>query len=160
MVAAGTPFSCRHLSALGGNACVQGGRIRIAARPGVGIAACSGVPRDARLVMRVLPERDCAGFGLRLRAADSFDSGYGLHLAPCEGVARLNDQWILGVDGLDQPFGLEIVLRDDIIDVCIDGRRTLIDRCPERHGDRVLLYGQDADVTFEVMEIATLPAQR
>ena len=49
------------------------------------------------------------------------------------------------------------ILRDDIIDVCIAGGRTLIDRCPERRGDKLLLYTQDSVVTFEVVEIAVLP---
>jgi len=57
-----------------------------------------------------------------------------------------------------RPYGgLEIALRDDIIDVCIDGSRTLIDRCPERRGDKLLLYAQDSAVTFEVVAIAALP---
>jgi hypothetical protein len=41
--------------------------------------------------------------------------------------------------------------------VCIDRRRTIIDRCPERHGDRVLFYGQDSEVAFEGIEVARLP---
>ena len=114
---------------------------------------------DARLAIRIVPGPGCGGYGVRLRAGDTFDSGYGLHFSPYERVVRLNDQAIYGVVGLDQPFGLEMVMRDDIIDVCIDGRRTLIDRCPERHGDRVLLYGLDTNVTFEAVEVAALPAR-
>jgi hypothetical protein len=40
--------------------------------------------------------------------------------------------------------------------VCIDQRRTIIDQCPEKRGDRVYLYGQDAEVRFEVSEVAAL----
>ena len=88
---------------------------------------------------------------------ETFDSGYDLRFSPHDRVASLNEQWIYGVDGLDRPFSLEIVLRDDIIDVCIDGHRTLIDRCPEQRGGRMLLYAQDSEVAFEVAEIAALP---
>jgi hypothetical protein len=158
MVPAGEPLSI-DVSALGANTSVEGGRVHIAARPGLGVAACSGVPRDARLAIRIVPQPDCGGFGLRLRAGDTFDTGYGLHLSPYERVVRLHDQAIFGVDQLDEPFTLEIVLSDDIIDVCIGRQRTLIDRCPERHGDKVLLYGQDGDVIFEVAEVAALPAR-
>ena len=157
MTPAGEPLSALHLSALGAGTSVEGHQIHVAVRPGLAAAAGSGVPPNSRLVIRVVPQPDSPGFGLRLRAADTFDTGYGLHFSPYEGVAILHDQRIFGVDGLDRPFALEIVLKDDIIDVCIDNRRTLIDRCPERCGDRVLLYGQDSDVTFEVVEIAALP---
>ena len=51
---------------------------------------------------------------------------------------------------------LEVVLWDDIIDVCIDGYRTLIDRCPERRGTKVLVYAEDSEVTFEMVEIRAL----
>lgn len=153
----GEPLSVLHLSALGADAMVEGRQIHIAARQGLGVAACSDVPLNSRLHVRICPQPGSAGFGLVLRAGERFDSGYDLHFSPYERVASLNDQRIFGVDGLDRPFALDIVLKQDIIDVCIDRRRTLIDRCPERHGDRVLFYGQDSDITFHEVEIASLP---
>jgi len=157
MTPAGEPLSALRLSAVGADARVEGRRIHIAARQGLAVAACSGIPRRARLSILVFPQPGATGFGLRLRAAGSFDTGYDLHFSPCDGVARLRDQWLFGVNGLDRPFALEVVLRNDIIDVCIDDRRTLIDRCPEWRGDRMLFYGQDSDVAFEVVEVAALP---
>ena len=156
MIPAGESLSALHLSPLGADTSVCGRQVHVAARQGLAAAACSGVPRHARLAIRVNPGPDSPDFGLRLRAADTFDSGYDLRFSPGEGVARLGDQWISGVDGLDRPFVLEIVLKDDIIDVCIDRRRTLIGRCPEQRGDRMIFYGQDSDVAFEVVEIAAL----
>ena len=153
----GEPLSAMNMSALDADTRVEGRRIHAATRQGLAVAGCSGIPRNARLAIRVLPQPGSLGFGFRLRAGETFDSGYDLDFSPYDRVARLHDQWIYGVDGLDRPFSLEIVLRDDIIDVCIDGRRTLIDRCPERRGDRMLLYAQDSGVTFEVAEIAALP---
>jgi hypothetical protein len=97
------------------------------------------------------------GFRLHLGAGQTLDSGYGLHFSPYAQVAKLEQQWQLGVQGLDQPLALEIVLWDNIIDVCIDGRRTLIDRCPGQRGTRVLFYAEDSAVTFDVVEIAALP---
>jgi hypothetical protein len=157
MVPSGRQLSTLRLRALGEDVRVEGGRIHIVARQGLGAAVCSGVPLDAHLRIRLLPQPDAVGFGLRLRATDTFESGYDLHLAPQDRVARLNDQWLLGVDGLDHPFDLDVVLQDDIIDVCIDERRTLIDRCPERRGEQLFMYAQDSDVAFEVLEIAALP---
>ena len=62
------------------------------------------------------------------------------------------------MDGLDEPFTLVVVLKDDIIDVCIDDRRTLIDRCPEQRGDRIRLYAQDSAVMFDAVTLGALPS--
>jgi beta-fructofuranosidase len=156
MIPAGRPLPALRLAPLGAGASVAGRRISVSSRLGLGVAACAGVPCNVRLSLRVSPEPASAGFGLRLRAGAEFDSGYDLHLAPHEGIVNLNDQRVTGVQGLDRPFTLEVVMKDDIIDVCVGGHTTLIDRCPERRGDRVLFYGQDSAVTFEAVEIAEL----
>lgn len=135
---------------------IMGKTIQIGAHQGLAAAACASVPRNARIVMRVLPSRDAGGFGARLRPGARFDTGYGLHIAPYDRIVTLATQAITGVTGLNKPFTLEIVLKDDIIDVCIDRRRTLLDRCPEQRGDTLLLYAEDAAVTFEIIEFAAL----
>ena len=152
----GEPLPALHLSALDAGTKVEGRSVH-AARQGLAAAVCPGIPRNARLAIRVLPRAPSPDFGLRLRVGETFDTGYDLRFSPDDRVTSLNDQSIYRVDGLDRPFSLEIVLREDIIDVCIDGRRTLIDRCPEQRGDRMLLYAQDSEVAFEVAGIAALP---
>jgi len=127
MTPSGKTLSSLHLSALDTDTRIEGRTIHIAARQGLAAAQCSGVPNNAHLVIRVHPQPGSFEFGLRLWAARTFDSGYDLCFSPRDRVARLQHQMIFGVDGLDQPFALEIVLKGDIIDVCIDGRRTIID---------------------------------
>jgi beta-fructofuranosidase len=139
----------------GGGGCDRS-RVRLSAREGLAAAVIDGVPRDARLTVRLSPLEGIAGFGLRLRAAGAFDSGYELHFAPDDRVVRLNREVIYGVTGTDRPFDLEIVLKGDLIDVCIDGRRTVIDRCPGRAGDRVFLYAHDGAVMFDVPDVVAL----
>jgi len=156
MTPTGEPSTTHHLSALGSDAEVDGSQVRLTAPQGLAAAVCSGLPHDAHLVFRVSPQPDATGFGLRLGAADTLDTGYDLSFSPHDGVAGLHGQRISGIDGLDQPFALQIVIRDDIIDVCIDDRRTLINRCPERSGDRVYFHGQDSNVVFEIVEIVSL----
>ncbi len=130
----------------------SGQQIHLPCREGIAIAEWSNFPLNARIKLRVHPQSEATGFGLRLRA-DEFDSGYDLHVAPYEKIVRLNDQWIYGVEKLSTSFVLEIVLYNDIIDVCIDNRRTLIDRCIEHKGTYVYFYGQDSSVKFEVLEV-------
>ncbi len=156
MVPAGSALPDPAIRRLGKEAGWDGRRVRPAAHEGLAAAVLDGVPHDVRLTLRVAPVAGAAGFGLRLRAAEGFDSGYELHVAPHAGVVRLNEQLIYGVTGLDLPFDLEIVLIGDLIDVCIDGRRTVIDRCPERSGERVFLYALEGEVTFDVAEVVAL----
>lgn len=156
MAPRGSSISHPRLSAYGAETTIDGRRIRISARRGLGAAACSGVPQDLRLLIRVEPSPDACDYGLRLRAGEAFGSGYDLHFFAAHRIACLGEQRIVGVDGLDKPFTLEIILKGDIIDVCIDDRRTLIDRCPEQYGQQLFLYAQDSEVTFEVVEIQAL----
>jgi beta-fructofuranosidase len=117
-------------------------------------AACvAGIPNDIYLTARVSPAPGSALFGLRLKGTGDFQSGYDLCFRPFENRVDLLDQTISCVDGLDRPFGLEIVLKGDIIDVCIDQRRCLINRCPELQGDALFLFARDAGVTFDNLEI-------
>jgi len=46
-----------------------------------------------------------------------------------------------------------VIVRDEIIDVCVDQRRALINRVPDVHGDRQCVCGQDGRVTFDAIEV-------
>jgi hypothetical protein len=155
MVPRGAPAGAIQIEPCGPGAGVDGRRVHIDARHGLAAASCRGVAHDARLKIRVSPLCPTAGFGLRLRADEgsAFDSGYALNFAPHEAAATLNQQRITALEGLDRPFDLEIVMKDDIIDVCIDNRRTLVDRCPQRREEMMLLYGQDGQVDFQIAEV-------
>ena len=138
---AGTPIAAPALAAVGPDARVAGRCVHLAPRQGLATATLDGVPPRARLRLRVTPAPGAAGsFGLRLRAADTFDSGYDLAFAPVAATVNLRDQWLYAVRGLDQPFTLEVVLHDDILDVCVDRRRTVLDRAGERRGARLFFY--------------------
>jgi len=60
------------------------------------------------------------------------------------------------VDALDTPCRLGIILKDEIIDVCVGERRTLAVRYPERRGDRVVLFAHNADVRFRDVGVRPL----
>jgi hypothetical protein len=93
---------------------------------------------------------------LWLRASGALERGYALRAKPYEQRVALNRQALHSVDGLEQPFTLDIVMRGSIIDVCIDGRRCLVDRCPEQHGDRLALYVRNGRVAFEDLFVRPL----
>lgn len=130
--------------------------IHIEAIEGLSAAMVENVPRNIHLRLNVKPTPNSADFGLWLRGSGSFETGYQLHILPYEQKVILNQQSISCVEGLNKPFSLEIIVKDDIIDVCVDERRCLVDRCPELQGDRIFFFCQNGEVTFDSIEIAPL----
>jgi hypothetical protein len=131
-------------------------RVSLRNRDGLAAARCSEIPHDARLTMRVSPQPGMGSFGLRLCAEDTFETGYELLLQPPEKAVRLAGQTLLGVDGLESGFSLEVVLQGELADVCIDGRRTLVDRWPQRHGRGLFLFGLNAEVEIHNLRVEDL----
>ncbi len=134
----------------------SGDSVRIAALQGLEAGMIAGVPRNVRLTVNVIPQAPSADFGLWLRGAGQMETGYQLHCLPYERKVTLNQQVLTCVDGLDQPFTLDIILKDDIIDVCVDDRRCVIDRCPQLLGDHLFLVCENGVVTFESLRICPL----
>ena len=47
-------------------------------------------------------------------------------------------------------------MKDDIIDVCVNERRCLIDRCPQLRGDRLVFFCQNGSAAFDAVEVRAL----
>jgi beta-fructofuranosidase len=137
----------------------EAGRITLKALLGLTVGAVTGVAHNAYIRLQVRPQAGVGQFGLRLRGVGAFEGGYDLAFLPLERMVRLGSETIHAVDGLDQPFTVEIVLHDEIIDVCIDGRCCIVNRCPERRGDRLFFFAQDTGVVFEQVEVRPLVHQ-
>ena len=113
-----------------------------------------------RLALRVLPQSGASAFGLCLRASGNYASGHELRFEPWRQKVSLRPpdansvdehprSSLYDVDGLDRPFTLEVIVQDDIVDVCVDGRRTLVCRVTDLDGDRLFLFAHNAEVAFE-----------
>ncbi len=132
------------------------GQVRLQAEEGLEVAMLSGIPENAYLSATVRSNAQAALFGLCLKGAGQLQSGYDLRFLPFESRVELFDQAITSVDGLSNTFTLEVVLKDDLIDVCIDQRRCIINRCPELHGDRLFFYAHNATVVFDAIVVRPL----
>jgi beta-fructofuranosidase len=135
-------------SALTRGITIAGNEIELEASAGFAVALTQDLPRNFSFSATVTARQKTGSFGLRLRGSGDFADGYDLRFAPPAASVELHSVALAAVDGLDQPFSLQIVLHDDIIDVCIDHRRCLVNRCPERDGDRLFLFCQGNFVTF------------
>lgn len=131
-------------------------QLTINAWQGLESLAVVDLPQNYYMRLRIRPEAGSSTLGLRLRGEEHFANGYDLSFHLPERIVKLHNETLYAVDGLDQPFSLEIIVKDDIIDVCVDNRRCIVNRCPELKGDRLFFFAHNAAVTFEEIEIRPL----
>jgi hypothetical protein len=118
------------------------------------VVAFSGMPGDFRLRCRVLPKGGSGvRFGLGLRGSGRLERQYDLACEPGLRRITLADQEIDNVQEIAQPFEIEVVCQKDIVDVCIDQRRCLINRLPELRGDCLFFFCENGSVTFDQINI-------
>ena len=71
-------------------------------------------------------------------------------------MVRLGNTNIKAVDGLDKTIKDDIILNHDIIDVCIDNRRCIVNRTPEQKGGFLWFYAKHGHVKFKSIKISPL----
>jgi hypothetical protein len=62
------------------------------------------------------------------------------------------------VTGLDRPFSLDVIVKADFVDVCIDNRRTLFHQWPDdfARGSRLFFFVRNGAVKFENVTVRPL----
>jgi hypothetical protein len=91
-----------------------------------------------------------------LRGQGAFAEKYDLTFDIPLRTVTLAQERIEGVTGLDGPFRLEVILKDDLIDVCIGEQRCIINRLPELQGDRLFFFCENGAVQFTEIEVNLL----
>ncbi|HZJ14934.1 MAG TPA: LamG-like jellyroll fold domain-containing protein [Chthoniobacteraceae bacterium] len=116
-----------------------------------------GLPRNTLLNVRVRPGSGTKSFGLGLRAEDKSKAAVELRFIPSRrrvevvGGAVLDD-----FDVSDKPVRITLYLEDDMLDVGLDGRRTLSSRVPATTGSQLVLFSEGADTAFEDLVVRSL----
>jgi hypothetical protein len=124
------------------------------------------VSKNFLLRTHIAPEPNASYFGLRLGAGDNMRGGFELRFEPWREKAGLRpadasstDECagtsIYNVTSLDHAFDLELLVKGDVIDVCIDGRRTLVARF-DSAGIDLFAFAQNASVEFSHTVIESL----
>ena len=138
--------------------------IRIESRQGFAAAGLSPIPADVLIRFRANPAAGTRAFGIGLRAGPGGTAAQELHFEPgrrkagwrrsrtaswreCETAA------LYEVDCLDKPFTAEILSLGNILDVCIDGKRTLINNEEAAAGELLFFFCHEGAVGFEDIEI-------
>jgi sucrose-6-phosphate hydrolase SacC (GH32 family) len=120
-------------------------------------AFMEGVPRNCRITAEIEPTDNNYEYGFFLCAGDKANDGYKLSFDPNSRTVRLGrDAIIDAVDGLDKTIKVDIVMKDDIIDVCVDGRRCIVNRLPERSVGHLWFYAKQGSVKFRDIKVAPI----
>jgi beta-fructofuranosidase len=124
-----------------------------------GHATFNNIPRNCRVHLRLTPGPGAAEYALVVRATSDRDSGMTLTFRPGEDLVRFDapkhklpapaltrgERALKNVTGLDRPFTLDLIIEDDLLDVCVDNRRTYIVHVPTWLDDRA----RDAGLAHE-----------
>lgn len=156
--ARGTPLALPQ-PAQGIGATVANGAIHLESGDGMAAVSFATLPRNVYLRVSGRPATDASRFGLRLREDTPFVDGVAVELLPTAQRIELHDAALDPVAGLDALFTLEIVLKDDLIDVSINGRYSLINRCPAQQGTGLTFFCHTGSITFDQVIIAPLLEQ-
>lgn len=162
--------------AVTGGSSREGMAISVNAKETLEIGMLKKVPTDVYISMIVKPQPGVKCFGLAFHGAGRYQKGRELRFEPAKERVQFGNLWngklakvskgqahsaadfaITDVKDLDKPFKLEIIVKKNrIIDICIDDRRTIINRVSRIEGDRLFFFAQNGDVTFENIEVRPL----
>ena len=144
------------------------GCCRIEAGAEAAAAMTEALPKNFRLQMRVSPERGAHRFGLVIGEPSPDCDGYELCFEPFrQRVGWQHQPWnpaseetafaLCPVEGLDEAFTLGLILTDELLDICINDRRTLVVRVPPavKRG-RLSWFAQSGRVGFSEIEAWSL----
>jgi beta-fructofuranosidase len=157
----------------GGNAASAGNAVNVKAPDGFACGSLDDVPQNVRITLRVKPKPGTKHFGLCVRGDGDYRSGCELQFVPAQQhvqfapvadgqMAKVRGNWMAigGVTGIDRSFTLDMIVKDDLVDACIDGRRTIITRNRTRlTGDRLFFFVDHGDVTFDEIRVRPLREQ-
>jgi len=122
----------------------------------IGSFHAANIPAKCRISFEVEAHGSNEEIGMFLRSTDKASEGYKLSFSANTKIVSLANTKIQAVSGLDKPFKVDIILYDDIIDVCINDQRCTVNRLSERKGDTIWFFAQHGKVTIKNIEIYPL----
>lgn len=155
MPATGDPLPVEFMPTTKGTS-VTRNSIRIDGRGDICGAFAKGVPCNCIITADVVSSNNCEEYGMFLRSEDKGINSYKVSFRPNERVVKLHDTSIRAVDGLDKPVSLTVVMKDDIIDICVGGRRCIACRTPGKKGDQLWFFARNGQVKFKNIKVAPI----
>jgi hypothetical protein len=123
---------------------------------GVGSAHYQNIPNDCRISVEIDPQGLNEDLGLYLRSAENAASGYKLSFSAVNQTVTLGNTRISGVSGMNKPFKVDIIMKESMIDVSVDGKRCIVNRTPEQKGSFLWFYAKHGKVNFKSVKVSPL----
>lgn len=123
---------------------------------GIGAIHMENIPANCRITLEIEPVGANEEYGLYLKSNAHAADGYRLNFSANNKTVSLGNTTILGVNDLNKPVKVDIVMKNGIIDVNIDNRRTIINRTYEQNGSFVWFYAKHGKVIFKSINISPL----
>ena len=153
-------------TSLSGDMTVEGSSVRLVAESGCALADTGVEVGNGRITCTISASGPGVEFGIGVRCADGFHEGYEVRFRPAERSVLIRNvrkpmvmaedgpmASLRGVEGLSGPFTVDLVLHDDIVDLCVNGERCLVARYPEWSRRKLMLFVNDGAVAFRDVAI-------
>jgi hypothetical protein len=149
-----------------GKATANDGKVRLDAKTAPAAAALTDMPQNARITLRIRPEAGVKEFGLVVRSSGKAGRGMELKVVPAEKAIKFNlvpaasmpagaVRSLRNVDGLAETSTIDLIVKDDLLDVCVNDNRTFIVRIPSG-GQQLGFFARGGAVTFDDIVIRPL----
>ena len=129
------------------------GKLTLNSPNGVSMASLSDLPVNYRITMEIEPLSNYDEIGLFVRAADKGDRGYKVELNANKESAFIYNTGINTVKDLRKTIILDVILKDEFIDMNINGKRSIINRLPEKKGQKLFFFLKNGSAVVKGIKI-------
>jgi beta-fructofuranosidase len=128
----------------------------ISSSGGLGAFFFRDLPADCSISFDVRAMGPVDDFGCFLRTSSNGKDGYRLDITPQNREVQLAESSIKAVEGLDKKLQVQIVMKGDIVDVCIGGKRCIVNRLYEQRGAVLGFFARHGVVEYSSIKIMPL----
>lgn len=132
---------------------IIGENIHMNAGGNIGVASMENLPDNYRISMTIELKQNYEELGLFLRATNEKVNGYKLSLNPNEEKVSMHNTAIHGVDNLNKPISLDIIVYGEFYDVSVNNKRCVLNRLPEQKGNNLFFYVKNGNAVIRDIKI-------
>ncbi|HEY8916182.1 MAG TPA: family 43 glycosylhydrolase [Chitinophaga sp.] len=114
------------------------------------------IPTDCYITFDMEVNVSTENWGLFLRSNKNGGEGYKLEFSAINRQVKLAGTTINAVEDMNRKTSVQVVMKGDIIDVCIGGKRCIVNRLSEQKGTVLGLFAKHGKVTFSNLAVASL----
>lgn len=130
------------------------GKLTLNSPNGTSVASLSELPVNYRITMKIKLLTNYDEIGLFVRATDSRDRGYKVELNANKESAFIYNTGINTVKNLRGEITLDLILKDEFIDMNINGKRSIINRLPEKKGHKLFFFLKNGSAEIKDIKIS------